>query len=50
MINWEDAFKHLAYTAYGLAEGDDNLEQLYEILGMYGLVDDNNEWIYEDEG
>lgn len=41
--------KDLGYIIYRLLEGDDVVDRAYDLLQRYKLVDEDNEWIYEDE-
>lgn len=42
--------KQFAYIAYRLIEGDDVIDQFYELANEQGFTDDDGEWIHEDEG
>lgn len=46
MRDYEQIAKELAYLVYQLMEGD---IPNTDILQKYGYVDENFEWIYEDE-
>lgn len=45
----EEDFKALALAFIQLVEGDDSTEAGMSILRKWEFVDDNDEWIYEDE-
>jgi hypothetical protein len=45
---WADKCEYLAYMLYRVAEGDD-VDNIFETLHEYGFVDENHEWIYDEE-
>lgn len=45
---WAGRCEELAYMLYQTMEGDPP-ENVYEKLHEYGFVDENHEWIYDEE-
>lgn len=38
-----------AYIAYRLIEGDDVIDEFFKLAIKFKFVDENGEWIYDDE-
>lgn len=48
MMNWEEIAKELAYLLYRTVEGD-SFGVALETLEKYNFIDENQEWIYEED-
>lgn len=48
MLDWFEVAKELAYMLYVTCEGDPP-DNIYQVLERYEFVDEDHEWIYEDE-
>ena len=45
----DNDFKQLAYYLYRIIEGDDYISSAYALMQKYGFIDEDYEWIYDDE-
>ena len=48
-LKYKNAFEELAYYFYQTIEGDDVVAEAMELLKKFKLVDENDEWIYEED-
>jgi N-acetyl-anhydromuramyl-L-alanine amidase AmpD len=45
---WADRADRLAYMLYRVMDGD-TIDDVYETLHKYGYVDENHEWIHDED-
>jgi hypothetical protein len=48
-FTYKAAFEELAYYFIRTVEGDDVIEEAMKILKEFNLVDEDGEWIYNEE-
>lgn len=41
---------YFAYAVYRFLQGDDTTEELWKFLRLNKYVDEDDEWIYEEDG